>query len=74
MMHLCKITSRSNMAKELWIWHRFWLCVHCDLDLADKTLGEGHDISLGYGQQLCVLLPRSNMEVRSYGLDKDFVY
>ena len=25
--------------------------MHCDLDLGDMTLGQGHDTSLGHGQQ-----------------------
>ena len=31
---------------------QFWVCVHCDLDLGDMTLGQGHDTPLGHGQQL----------------------
>ena len=46
----------------------------CDLDLGDMTLGQGHDTSLGHGQQLCEILSRSNLVVRSYGQDKDFWY
>ena len=30
----------------------FWVCVHCDLDLEDVTLGQGHETSLGHWQQL----------------------
>ena len=55
-----------------WQWgvmagHGFWICVHCDLELGDMTLGEGHDKSLRYGKKLCKILSRSNMTVRSYG-------
>ena len=32
---------------------RFWVCVHCDLDLGDMTFGQGHNTSLGHGQLLC---------------------
>ena len=46
-----------------------WVCVHCDLDLGDMTLGQGHDTPLGHGQQLCEIFSRSNMALRSYGLD-----
>ena len=46
--------------------------MHCDLDLRDMTLGQGHDTSLGHGQRSCEILSRSNMVVRSYGLDMDF--
>ena len=38
------------------------------------TLGEGHDTPLCHGQQLCEILSRSNLAVRSYGLDMDFQY
>ena len=38
------------------------------------TLGQGHDTTLGHGQQLCEILSRSNMEMRSYGPDTDFRY
>ena len=37
-------------------------------------LGQGHDTPLGYGQQLHEILSRSNLAVRSYGLDTDFQY
>ena len=47
--------------------HGFWICVHCDLDLGDMTLCQGHNTSLRYGQKLCKILSRSNMTVRSYG-------
>ena len=33
--------------------------MHCDLDLGDMTLGQGHDTPLGHGQQLCEILSRS---------------
>ena len=33
------------------------------------TLDQGHDTSLGHGQQLCEILSRSEKGVRSYGLD-----
>ena len=45
-----KIQIQHNR-KELWHGHRFWLCVHRDLD--DMTLGQSHDKPLGLGQQLC---------------------
>ena len=52
---------------------RFWVCAHCDLDLGDMTLGQGHDKSLGHGQLLCEI-SRSNMAVRSDGPSTDFGY
>ena len=33
------------------------------------TLGQSHDTTLGHGQQLCDILSRSNMAVRSYRPD-----
>ena len=38
------------------------------------TLGQGHDTSFSHGQQLCEILSRSKMAVKSYGLDTDFGY
>ena len=38
------------------------------------TLGEGHDWPFGHGQPFCEILSRSNMAVRSYCLDTNFVY
>ena len=32
------------------------------------TFGQGHDTPLGHGQQLCEILSRSTMALRSYGL------
>ena len=61
-------------SEELWPGHGFPVCVHCDLDLGDMTLGQGHDTPLGHGQQLCEILSRSNLAVRSYGPDTDFQY
>ena len=52
----------------------FTACVHCDLDLGDMTLGQGHDTPLGNGKQLCEILSRSNLAVRSYGPGTDFRY
>ena len=65
---------RSNFAVRSYGPDRFPVCVHCDLDLGDMTLGQGHDTPLGYGQQLCEILSRSNLAVRSYGPDTDFQY
>ena len=50
---------------------RFWVCVHYDLDLGDMTLGQGHDTPLGHGQQLCEILSRSNIAMRSYDPETD---
>ena len=48
--------------------------MHCDLDLADMTLGECNDTPLGHGQQFREILSISDMAVRSYGPDTDFGY
>ena len=58
--------------RNLWPGIRFWVCVHGDLGLECMTLGKGHDTLLGPGQQLCKILSRSNMAVRSCGTDTDF--
>jgi hypothetical protein len=44
--------------------------VYSGLDLWPITLDQGHDISLGPGQQSCEILFKSTMKIRSYGLDK----
>ena len=59
-------------SEELRSGHRFLVYVHCDLDLGD--MGQGHDTPLGHGQQLCEMISRSNLAVRSYGLEMDFGY
>ena len=59
-------------SEELWPGHWFWVFVHCDLDLEDMTLGQGHDTPLGYGQQLSEILSRSNLTVRSYNPGQGF--
>ena len=40
----------------------------------DMTLGQGRDTPLGHEPQLCKILFRSNMAVRSYGPDTDIGY
>ena len=50
------------------------LCMHFDLDLRGMTLGQGYNTPLGHGQQLCEILSRSNMAVRSYCPDTEFGY
>ena len=65
-LDLCQTQLRS---KELWSGQRFlWRWVHCDIDLGETTLCQGHDTSepLDLGQ-LCEILLRSNMTVRGYG-------
>ena len=34
--------------EKLWPEHRSWLAVHCDLEIRDMTLGQGHDTPLGH--------------------------
>ena len=50
--------------------HRFWLYVHCDLELRNMTLASNHDTPFGHGQYMWKLLSTSNVELRSYGPDK----
>ena len=56
-------------SEELWPGHGFSVCVHCDLDLGDITLGQGHDTPLRHGQQLCEIISRSDKGVWSNGPD-----
>ena len=53
---------------------RFLVCVHFDFDRGDMTLCQGHDTPLDHGQQLCEMLSRFNLTVRSYGPDAGFGY
>ena len=55
-------------------WTQIWVCVCPDLEIRDIILGQGHDAPLGHGQWLCEILSRSNLAVRSNGLDTDFGY
>ena len=68
------ITQIQLGSEELWPRHGFPVYVHCDLDLGEMILGQGHDTPLHHGQQLCDILSRSNLAVRSYGPDTDFQY
>jgi hypothetical protein len=43
-----------------------------DLDLSPITLNQGHDTSLGSGQQPCEILFKFRKRVRSYGPEKLF--
>jgi hypothetical protein len=47
---------------------------HSDLDLWLITLDQGHDTSLGPGQQCCEILFKFMKRVRSYVLDNLFAY
>ena len=55
-------------SNELWPGDRFWLCVHCDLELGNMTLATNHDTP--FGQHMWKILSTSNMGLRSYGPDK----
>ena len=57
-------------SKKLYPRQGFKLCVHYVLDLGDMTLGQCNDTPLGWGQQLCEILSRSNLAVRSCGPNK----
>ena len=72
---LSEVSSPHQIcSKELWPGYGFWVCVHCYLNLGDMTLGQVHDTPLSHGKQLCKILSRSNMAMKSYGLDTDFRY
>ena len=73
-----KVTLGSE---ELWPGQRFWVCVHCDLDLGDMTLGQGHDtwpwgkvMTHRWAMDNCEISSRSHLAVRSNSPDTDFGY
>ena len=47
---MLNIIHIQHGTEELWPGHGFWVCVHCDFDLGDMTLGQRHDTFLGHGQ------------------------
>ena len=47
---LCEILSRSNLTVRSYGQDIFRVYVHCDLDLGDGSLGQGHDTPLGHGR------------------------
>ena len=51
----------------------YGVCVTVTLTLR-YDLGQCHDTPLGHGQQLCEILSRYNVAVKSYGPDTDFGY
>jgi hypothetical protein len=53
---------------------QFFKHEHSDLDFRLITLDQGHDTSLGPGQQSCEILFKFIKRVRSYGPDKLFAY
>ena len=61
-MNIIKIQLGNE---ELWPGHGFSVYVHCDLDLGDMTLSQGHDTLLGHGHQLCEIISRLDKGVRS---------
>ena len=68
------ITQIQLGSDKWWPRHGFSVYVHCQLDLGDMTFGQGHGTPLDHGQQLCEILSRSNLAVRSYSPDMDFQY
>ena len=68
---LCEVLSRSNSSCGP---HTDFQYVYCDSDLEDITLDQGHDTPLGHGQYVFEILYTSNIEVRSYGRERDFGY
>ena len=66
--NIIQIQLRSE---ELWSGQGFSINVHCDIDLGYMTMTQGNDTPLGYGQQVCEILSRSNLAARSYSPDTD---
>ena len=52
----------------------FFLCVQYDSDLGDMTLSQGHDRSLGHGQQMSEVSFKSKLPVKSYDANTEFRY
>ena len=71
---LCNIIQIQHGSEGLRPGHGLWECVQCDIDLWDMTFGQGHYTPLDHGQQLCKILSRSKLTVRSFGQDIDFGY
>ena len=71
---MCNIIQIQLGSDELWPRPGFWVYVHYDLDVGYMTLGKGHDTPLSHGQQLCKLLSRSDLAVRSFDPDTDNWY
>ena len=71
MSNIMKIQLGSD---ELRPGHRYSVCVHRELDLGDLTLSQDYDTPLGHGRQLCEILFRSNVSVKSYCPDTDVLY
>ena len=44
MWNITKCIQIQHGSEELWPGHVFWVCVHCDLDIREMTLGQDHDI------------------------------
>ena len=49
-------------SEEIWPWHRFSIYVHCDHDLEDMTLGQGHDIALGLDNKCVKYYPDPTLQ------------
>ena len=58
------------LTREKFARHNSWLHLHCDLNLRDKTLGQGHNTCWSH----CVNYFRFNMQVTNYGPDTDFSF
>ena len=67
-----KAACWKHDSQELWPEHRFWICVHCDLDLGDMTLFQGYMTHPWAMDNSCEILSRSSMTVERYGQDTDF--
>ena len=52
------IIQIQHDSKALWLEHGFGapVCMHCDLDLGNMTLIQGHDTPFVHGHQLCKVL------------------
>ena len=69
---LWNVFQIEHGSKEFWSGYILWLYVSCYLDLCDMNLAEGHDLSLGYGQQLREIFSRSRLTVKINSPDMDW--
>ena len=47
---LCFRNATGSKELHATLTRKFWLCVHCDLDIGVTTFDQGHDAPLGLGQ------------------------
>ena len=69
-----QVYNESYAEEQLHKFCDFFLCVQYDSDLGDMTLSQGHDRSLGHGQQMSEVSFKSKLPVKSYDANTEFRY